>query len=378
MSATDRTPAMSLAVRNLRRNKLQTILAVLGVCIGVFAIASLGIFGNVLAIGADNAIGDLGAEAVVSPNTDQGLQQLTDADVTAMKRAVGDEATVIPIRSGGTVVESNNDQSFATIYGINRPGAAYTAAEGRLPDRLRQGAVVGAGLASSLDISVGQTVEIEGEQIRVIAILESQETFSPVAPDSAVILPESAFQSDGYDQVLLRAETGEEAQLAADNVRETLNSRQQRVEIFELAEITNEIQEFFDLLGSFLLGLGGISLVVAGVSIFNVMLMSTVERRGEIGVMRAVGIEKRDVMRMLLSEAGLIGAAGGVTGVILTALVVVGLVTATPAERSMVLVTQNVWYLLLALGFGITVGIVSGLYPAWKAANERPVTALRE
>jgi ABC-type transport system, involved in lipoprotein release, permease component len=166
--------------------------------------------------------------------------------------------------------------------------------------------------------------------------------------------------------------------LAADNVRETLNSRQQRVEIFELAEITNEIQEFFDLLGSFLLGLGGISLVVAGVSIFNVMLMSTVERRGEIGVMRAVGIEKRDVMRMLLSEAGLIGAAGGVTGVILTALVVVGLVTATPAERSMVLVTQNVWYLLLALGFGITVGIVSGLYPAWKAANERPVTALRE
>jgi ABC-type transport system, involved in lipoprotein release, permease component len=193
-----------------------------------------------------------------------------------------------------------------------------------------------------------------------------------------VILPESAFQSDGYDQVLLRAETGEEAQLAADNVRETLNSRQQRVEIFELAEITNEIQEFFDLLGSFLLGLGGISLVVAGVSIFNVMLMSTVERRGEIGVMRAVGIEKRDVMRMLLSEAGLIGAAGGVTGVILTALVVVGLVTATPAERSMVLVTQNVWYLLLALGFGITVGIVSGLYPAWKAANERPVTALRE
>ncbi|ERH04545.1 MAG: ABC-type transport system, involved in lipoprotein release, permease component, partial [Halorubrum sp. J07HR59] len=231
---------------------------------------------------------------------------------------------------------------------------------------------------SSLDISVGQTVEIEGEQIRVIAILESQETFSPVAPDSAVILPESAFQSDGYDQVLLRAGTGEEAQLAADNVRETLNSRQQRVEIFELAEITNEIQEFFDLLGSFLLGLGGISLVVAGVSIFNVMLMSTVERRGEIGVMRAVGIEKRDVMRMLLSEAGLIGAAGGVTGVILTALVVVGLVTATPAERSMVLVTQNVWYLLLALGFGITVGIVSGLYPAWKAANERPVTALRE
>jgi ABC-type transport system, involved in lipoprotein release, permease component len=295
-----------------------------------------------------------------------------------MKRAVGDEATVIPIRSGGTVVESNDDQSFATIYGINRPGAAYTAAEGRLPDRLRQGAVVGAGLASSLDISVGQTVEIEGEQIRVIAILESQETFSPVAPDSAVILPESAFQSDGYDQVLLRAGTGEEAQLAADNVRETLNSRQQRVEIFELAEITNEIQEFFDLLGSFLLGLGGISLVVAGVSIFNVMLMSTVERRGEIGVMRAVGIEKRDVMRMLLSEAGLIGAAGGVTGVILTALVVVGLVTATPAERSMVLVTQNVWYLLLALGFGITVGIVSGLYPAWKAANERPVTALRE
>ncbi len=378
MTTTDRTPALTLAVRNLRRNRLQTALAVLGVCIGVFAIASLGIFGNVLAIGADDAIGDLGAEAVVSPNSDRGIQQLTNEDVTAMQRAVGDEAAVVPIQTGGTVVESNTDQSFATIYGLNRPGVAYTAAEGRLPDRLRQGAVIGAALAETLDIDVGQTIEIEGAQIRVIAILESQETFSPVAPDSAVILPESAFAGDGYDQVLLRADSGGEAQLAADNVREALNSREQRVEIFELAEVTNEIQEFFDLLSSFLLGLGGISLVVAGVSIFNVMLMSTVERRGEIGVMRAVGIEKGDVMRMLLGEAGLIGAAGGVTGVLLTAVVVIGLVTATPAERSMVLVTQNVWYLLLALGFGITVGIVSGLYPAWKAANERPVTALRE
>jgi len=94
-----------------------------------------------------------------------------------------------------------------------------------------------------------------------------------------------------------------------------VNVREERVDLFELAAVVDdEINDFFDLLSTFLLGLGAISLVVAGVSILNVMLMSTVERRQEIGVMRAVGVTRRDVLRVLLAEAGLIGAAGAAAG----------------------------------------------------------------
>ncbi|WP_418286563.1 ABC transporter permease [Halorubrum sp. DTA46] len=370
-------PAVAMASRNLRRNRVRTALAVLGVCIGVLAVAALGIFGNVLALGADDAIGDIGTQVVVTPNADAGVESLSDADVAAIRRAVGEPA-VVPLYTDNALVGSAGSQTFATVYGVEEPGLAFEAAEGRLPDRHRQGAIVGAGLAETLGVGAGDTVEIAGSQVRVVAVLVESQTFSPVAPDDAVFLPESAFSADGYTQVLVVADSGQAARVAADDIRVEVNAREERVDLFELAAIVDEINDFFELLGTFLLGLGAISLVVAGVSILNVMLMSTVERRQEIGVMRAVGVTRRDVLRVLLAEAGLIGAAGAAAGTLLTVLLVAGLVLSTPAvDAALVLDPTNGYYLLLALGFGVGVGLVSGAYPAWKAANERPVDALR-
>jgi len=375
-------PAVTMAARNLRRNRVRTVLAVLGVSIGVLAVAALGIFGNVLALGAADAIGDIGTQVVVSPNADTGVESLSATDVAGIRRAVDDPAVgdpaVIPLYSDNGIVEGASSQTFATIYGVEEPGLAFESAEGRLPDRHRQGAIIGAGVAEDLGLGAGDTVGIAGSQQRVVAVLAETQTFSPVAPDDAVFLPESAFAADGYAQALVVSESGETAQAAADAIREEVNAREERVDLFELAAIVDEINGFFDLLSTFLLGLGGISLVVAGVSILNVMLMSTVERRQEIGVMRAVGVTRRDVLRVLLAEAGLIGAAGAAVGTALTVVLVAGLVAATPAvDTNLVIDPTNGYYLLLALGFGVGVGIVSGAYPAWKAANERPVEALR-
>ncbi|ELZ45802.1 hypothetical protein C463_05180 [Halorubrum californiense DSM 19288] len=370
-------PAVSMASRNLRRNRVRTVLAVLGVCIGVLAVAALGIFGNVLALGADDAIGDIGTQVVVSPNNDAGVESLSDADIASIRRAV-DGPAVVPLYSDSATVARQGDQTFATVYGVEEPALAYEAAEGRLPERHRQGAILGAGIAEDLDAGAGDTVEIAGSQVRVIAVLVESQTFSPVAPDDAVFLPESAFSADGYAQALVVSDSGAEARAAADAIRDEVNAREERVDLFELAALVDEINEFFDLLSTFLLGLGAISLVVAGVSILNVMLMSTVERRQEIGVMRAVGVARRDVLRVLLAEAGLIGAAGAAAGTLLTVLLVAGLVVATPAvDAALVIDPTNGYYLLLALVFGVGVGLVSGAYPAWKAANERPVEALR-
>jgi len=174
------------------------------------------------------------------------------------------------------------------------------------------------------------------------------------------------------------AESGQAANETAVAIRQDLNRREARVSILELRSFTEQIEEFFDLLNLFLLGIGSISLIVAGVSILNVMLMSTIERREEIGVLRAVGYQRLDVLRIILTEALLLGLIGGVIGALLSigsGLLINHLMLGDATEAITLL---NAGYVLVALFFGVATSVISGLYPAYKAANEQPVDALRQ
>lgn len=371
-----RLPALFVARRNLSRNRLRSALAALGILVGVVAIASLGIFGNVLAVGADDALGDIGTQVIVTPNADAGIGSIDEGTVTEIER-VTTEGTVVPLRTDGGLVRRGGESAAATIYGIENPNSVYTAADGRLPDRHRQGAIVGADLADALSVRVGDNVAVAGDTYRVIAVLEPIEAFTPVSPNDAVMLPEDEVGGDGYQQVVIQTETGAAATSSAAAIEATVNDREAVVDVFELSSILEEIDAFFSLLSAFLVGLGGISLFVAGVSILNVMLMSAVERREEIGVLRAVGVSRRAILRTMLFEAALLGVVGATGGVLVTTLLVAGLYLATPVELWIVLDPTNALYLLGAFAFGILISVVSGLYPAWQAANERPVDALR-
>ena len=108
------------------------------------------------------------------------------------------------------------------------------------------------------------------------------------------------------------------------------------------------------------------------------MLMSTVERRGEIGVLRAVGITRGEVLRMILTEAVFLGIIGGVLGVVVSAGVGVVLFEFLVGSPVNAFRWQSVQYLLYGMLFAVAASAISGLYPAWKAANERPVEALRD
>ncbi len=371
-----RLPALFVARRNLSRNRFRSALAALGILVGVVAIASLGIFGNLLAVGANDALGDIGTQVIVTPNADAGVQSIDDRTVTEIERIV-EAGAVVPLKTDGGLVSRGGQSAAATVYGVEDPTAIYTAADGRLPERHRQGAIVGADLAASIELRVGDGVDVDGETYRVIAVLERVETFTPISPNDAVMLPENEVGGSGYQQVVIRTETGAAATANAAAVERTINDREERVDVFELSSIVDEIDEFFSLLSAFLIGLGGISLFVAGVSILNVMLMSTVERREEIGVLRAVGVSRGAVLRTMLFEATLLGVLGALGGVIVTVLLVLGLYAVTPVEAWMLLDRTNALYLIAAFGFGVLVSVISGLYPAWKAANERPVDALR-
>jgi putative ABC transport system permease protein len=192
-----------------------------------------------------------------------------------------------------------------------------------------------------------------------------------------VVLPPDEFAASGYSQVVVQANSGEDARQVASGVRERLNVRERRVSVLSLTSILSQISEFFDLLNGFLLAVAGVSLVVAGVSIFNIMLMTVSERRGEIGVLRAVGIHREQVLRTLLAEATLLGVAGGSLGAVFGAAVVVGVALTTRLPLSAVLVPTNLFVALGAFAFGVLIALVGGLYPAYRAAWEPPVESLR-
>ncbi|WP_416839160.1 ABC transporter permease [Haloferax sp. DFSO52] len=372
-----RVPALLMARRNLSRNRIRSGLAVLGIIIGVLAIASLGMFGTTLRTGASEQLGEIGNEITISPNFQEGVEELSERDVDEIRRVVVD-SEVVAIRSDTGLVSRGQRQTVVTIYGMENPSALYEAQDGRVPDRLRQGVLVGSGTAEILEVEPGNTISIDGRTYRVSAVLAAEQGISLVNPNNAVVVPIDDVNGTGYNQVIVSSESGQAANESAIAIRESLNEREDRVNVFELQAITQGINQFFGILNTFLIGIGSISLVVAGVSILNVMLMSTIERRQEIGVLRAVGVQRGDVIRMILAEAGLLGVAGGVIGAILALGAGIALNSFVLDDPLATFQVINFLYIFLAVAFGIGTSVLSGLYPAWKAANERPVEALRK
>lgn len=368
-----RFPAVALGIRNLRRNRLRSVLAALGIAIGVFVIVVLGVFGTVLQLSASQELGGIGNQVIVSPAAETEAEALTPRQIQDIERAAVSRGTAVPIFTDNALIEGSVP---AQVYGIDNPRALFEGADDPLPARHRGGAFVGASVADSLDLQVGNTIDVQDEQYRVVGLLEPTEDITPIQADNSVILAEQEF-TGGYDQMVVVADSPADATATAEEIRATLNVRTEQVNIFELSEILDTISEFFTLLNRFLIALGSVSLIVAGVSIFNLMLMSTAERRGEIGLMRAVGIHRESVLRLLLVEAALLGAIGGFIGAVLSGLAALALWALSSIGLDVVLVWRNAGYLFGGFVFGIVVALVSGAYPAWKAAKERPVEALR-
>ncbi|MFC7027783.1 ABC transporter permease [Halomicroarcula sp. GCM10025324] len=372
-------PTALIARRNLTRTQFRSLLAALGIVIGVIAIASLGMFGVSLRVAITQNLGDLGNELVVSPNGDAGVESITDRDIRQIERVTAPSVSVSPVKQEIERVsyDRRGTPSQAVVFGMENPGAVYTASEGRIPNPFRNGALVGSSIAEEHDLHPGSTIVINESAVRVRAVLESGESFSQLNPDNRVIVPVSQFESRGYSQVYVTTTSGAEANATAMAIRDALNGREERVTVTELGSLIDQINQTFQVVNTILVGIASISLLVAGISILNVMLMSTVERREEIGVLRAVGYQKRDVLKVMLMEATLLGVSGGLIGVVLSVAAGLAINHYTVGDAMAVFRLANAWYVGAAFTFGVVTSVLSGLYPAWKAASEEPVEALR-
>lgn len=367
-------PSVLMAWRNLGRNRVRTALAALGIVIGVVAIASLGMAGAALQYQATENLGGLADEVTVTAGEDN-PDGLTETHVRKI-RQVSTDATVIPVKANQTRLSANGESVRAGVTGVTQASALYDAGAGEIPERLESGAVVSSNLASELRLEVGDPVEYGGQLYRIRGVIQSSGGFGGGA--NTLVLPVSALADQPYySRVTLITDGGDAARTLAAAVDDRLNEREQVVSATTSADALEQINSFLNTLNLALLGIGSISLVVASVAILNVMLMSTIERRGEIGVLRAVGIRRGEVLRMLLTEAGFLGLVGGLAGAVVSLGVGLVIFEALVGDPMGALAWSSSRYLVYGVGFALAASLLSGLYPAWKAANERPVESLR-
>lgn len=374
-----RFPSVLMAWRNLGRNRIRTGLAALGIVIGVIAIASLGMAGAALQQQATSDLGSLTNEVTVTAGPDSTEDGVTDNQVDEI-RSIVTTAEVVPQKTNQTTISVRGREARVSVTAVTRASALYDVSAGDSPDRLQSGALISNSTAQELGLELGDPIQYDGRVYRIRGFIESGQGFGPGGNE--LVLPMSALsEQDHYDTVTIIAEDGDAATEIADTLETRFNTEgredEEVLRITSYGGVQDSINSFLNTLNLALLGIGSISLIVASVAILNVMLMSTIERRGEIGVLRAVGIRRGEVLRMILAESAFLGVIGGLVGAVVSLGVGLVMFHVLSGNAMDVFGWSSFRYLVYGFAFAVAASVTSGLYPAWKAANERPVDALR-
>ena len=397
------------ALESLASNKLRSGLTILGIVIGVGAvIAMLGV-GQGAQDTITGSISGIGSNLlfVFSGNMQEDVrneQPLTrnDANAIADPFQAPSVAAVAPVLQGNAEVTFGAERTGVSIYGVTpdyAPVRNYAVVEGEFINTehlLGQASValLGPDTAQKLfgrtDGVTGETIRINGQPFRVIGVLESKGGGSFGSQDDVILVPFDTAQArlirrsrDRVDLIFVQVADPSLVNQAREEVAQILRTRH-RTElgaddftIFSQDDFVATAQTITGVLTIFLGGIAAISLLVGGIGIMNIMLVSVTERTREIGLRKALGARRKDILIQFLTESSLLSLIGGLLGIGLGWLIafIVGRVAAasnTPFTPSIGLDA-----ILLATVFSTAVGLFFGLYPANRAASLEPVEALR-
>ncbi|MBT0734007.1 ABC transporter permease [Methanoculleus bourgensis] len=374
-----------LARRNVSRHWLRSILAVTGIVIGVIAIASMGILGNSIGLMFNDMVTDVGDTIVVSPAMSSGTTAFTERQVNDIARAAGSNRA-IPFASTFDTVTVGETRSGAMIYAMPAADIPFLLEKeaGTYPRDTGAGCMIGSKLAENskeTGLKLGARVQIGDETLRVTGVLKERGMGFDINPDYAIIVPyrwySNHYDEDEYDQVIVKVRDVNDLDTVKEAIEEKMNRREDVVNVMDTKAILESVFAAADSITVFLMGIGAISLIVAGVSILNVMMMSVTERIKEIGVLRSIGTRRNEVMRMFIYEAMILGVAGAIIGGVLsfgTGYLMTAVLVGNP---DYLFNPTSLLYIVFGMAFGIITSAASGLYPAWKAAHLNPIQALR-
>ena len=397
------------AVESLYSNKLRSILTILGIVIGVGAVIAM------LAIGAGAQSSITGSISGIGSNLLFVYKGNATTEVRNVKKITIEDANalldqyqapsvlaVAPIVSGSLEVTADGEKTSTTIDGVTvdyesvrnaKLSEGTFISEDNLLGRASV-AILGSDVATKLfgrtDGLLGESIRINGQPFKVIGVLEAKGGSSFGSQDNIVLVPLTTAQvrllhkdSSTVDILMVQATSASTVKQASDEVATILRQRHRTkageddFTIFSQEDIAATAQTITGVLTIFLGGIAGISLLVGGIGIMNIMLVSVTERTREIGLRKALGARKRDILIQFLTESSLLSLFGGIVGIGLGWLIafIVGRVAAASGTPFTPTVGLNA--ILLATIFSTAVGLFFGLYPANRAAGLEPVEALR-
>jgi putative ABC transport system permease protein len=396
--------AMTMAFQSLRNNRLRSILTTLGIVIGVTAVILLVGLGGAVKSGFNKSFGAFASQINISKVDGTTLggnsRNLTDSDVKALRNssAAPDISSVTPVVGGAATVTYNQRKYQGDVSGsttdflevANRQvmvGSMFTSAQYRADAKV---VLLGPDIASDLFAgnlagAVGKQVRIERTTFKVLGVLTSDGQ-----SDNAAVMPLGAARSyliggDRLDLIVVRAANVNRLGAAEDQIRSVLDSqhgiqepshRDYKLEAFQ-SQVT-KMDQTLKYLTYFTVAIAGISLLVGGIGVTNIMLVSVTERTREIGIRKALGARRSAIMKQFLIEAVVLAGIGGLSGAVLgTASTLAARQIISAIAPDFGIPTVSVLAVIVSILFSLAIGFSAGGYPALRASKLRPIDALR-
>jgi len=384
--------AFKMALKSILSNKLRSLLTMLGIIIGVTAVISLVALGQGATKSVTEQVQSLGTNLLTVNILGRGsASTLKVEEAVAISEQVDGIRYLAPVNTQNASVKYGTSSESVGVVGTNADYALvrdYEVASGRFLaqidlDVYQKVAVLGATTATDLfgfADPLGEYVLIQGTRYKVVGVLAEKGSSTTGSNDEVVLIPETSFErlfkTKGVRTIYVQAETTEGIDGVVAGLESTLSSHfrgnTDSYRVFNQSDALSALTSVSDTLTLALAGIAGISLLVGGIGIMNIMLVSVTERTREIGIRKAIGAKKRDILVQFLIESMVLSGLGGLLGI------GIGVGAAQGASRAFDMdIAFSLNVIIGAFAFSVAIGVLFGMFPANKAAKLKPIDALR-